>query len=168
MEAALEPAEALQPEVADEPLGREVAAGGVVLYAAAAFFFDGIFKVDPALRPEIRDSVPYLALAVPIATTTGVLSGALQARDRFLETNMISVLSTSLFQIFPIVVALIWGPNLSQLLLASVAARGVAIYTHEHDHAHSHAASRVRIRQVKKMMTAELRVQRDTHQTALA
>ena len=102
-------------------------AGGLVLYAAAAYFFDAIFKVDPALRPEILASVPYLALAVPIATTTGVLSGALQARDRFLETNMISVLSTSLFQILPIIVALIWGPNLSQLLLAAVAARFVAI-----------------------------------------
>lgn len=103
------------------------ALGALVLWAAAAYFFDQIFKVDPSLRPEIMASVPYLALAVPIATMTGVLSGALQARDRFLETNMISVLSTSLFQIFPILVAIVWGPNLSQLLLASVAARGVAI-----------------------------------------
>ncbi len=103
------------------------AVGGLVLYAAAAFFFDAIFKVDPALRPEIRASVPYLALSVPIATMTGVLTGALQARDRFLEVNMISVLSTSLFQIFPIIVAFLLGPNLSMLLLAAVAARGIAI-----------------------------------------
>jgi O-antigen/teichoic acid export membrane protein len=103
------------------------AVGGVVLYGAAAFFFDAVFKVDPALRPEIMASVPLLGLAVPIATMTGVLSGALQARDRFLETNIVSVLSTSLFQIFPIIVALIWGPNLGLLLLAAVAARAVAI-----------------------------------------
>lgn len=103
------------------------AIGALVLWAAAAFFFDQIFKVDASLRPEIMASVPYLALAVPIATMTGVLTGALQARGKFLETNMISVLSTSLFQVFPIIVALIWGPNLSQLLLASVAARAVAI-----------------------------------------
>lgn len=103
------------------------ALGALVLWAVSQFFFDQIFKVDPRLRPEIMASIPYLALAVPIATMTGVLSGALQARERFLETNMISVLSTSLFQIFPIIVALVWGPNLPQLLLASVAARGVAI-----------------------------------------
>ena len=103
------------------------ALGALVLWAAAAFFFDQIFKVDPKLRPEIMASVPYLALAVPIATMTGVLSGALQARERFLETNMISVLSTSLFQVLPILVALAWGPNLGNLLLASIAARGVAI-----------------------------------------
>jgi O-antigen/teichoic acid export membrane protein len=103
------------------------AVGGLVLYGAASFFFDAVFKVDAALRPEIRASVPYLALAVPIATMTGVLTGALQARDRFLETNMISVLSTSLFQLLPVLVALAWGPNLSQLLLAAVAARAIAI-----------------------------------------
>ncbi|NNM76218.1 flippase [Sphingomonas sp. ID1715] len=103
------------------------AVGALVLWAAAAFFFDQIFKVDPRLRPEISAAVPFLALAVPIATTTGVLTGALQARDRFVETNMISVLSTSLFQLFPLFVAWAFGPNLSLLLLASVAARGVAI-----------------------------------------
>jgi O-antigen/teichoic acid export membrane protein len=103
------------------------AVGALILWAAAAFFFDQIFKMDAALRPEIAAAVPYLALAVPIATMTGVLTGALQARDRFLETNMISVLSTSLFQLLPLFVALAFGPDLSLLLLASVAARGVAI-----------------------------------------
>lgn len=103
------------------------AIGALVLWAAAAFFFDQIFKVDVRLRPEIMAAVPWLALAVPIATMTGVLTGALQARERFLETNMISVMSTSLFQIFPILVALAWGPNLSNLLIASIAARAVAI-----------------------------------------
>jgi O-antigen/teichoic acid export membrane protein len=101
--------------------------GGLVLWAAADFFFDQVFKVDPKLRPEILDSVPMLALAVPIATLTGVLSGALTGRERFLEVNMVSVLSTSLFQIFPIMVALAWGPNLSQLLAAAIAARLIAI-----------------------------------------
>ena len=103
------------------------AVGALVLWAAAAFFFDQIFKVDAALRPEIAAAVPFLALSVPIATMTGVLTGALQARERFLESNMISVMSTSLFQLFPLLVAIAFGPDLSLLLLASVAARAVAI-----------------------------------------
>ncbi|GAO40572.1 hypothetical protein SCH01S_48_02340 [Sphingomonas changbaiensis NBRC 104936] len=101
--------------------------GGLVLWAAADFFFDQVFKVDPRLRPEILASVPWLALSVPIATLTGVLSGALTGRERFLEVNTVSVLSTTLFQIFPIAVALAWGPNLSQLLAAAVLARAIAI-----------------------------------------
>jgi O-antigen/teichoic acid export membrane protein len=103
------------------------ALGGLVLWGAAGLFFDKLFKVEAALRPEIMAAIPYLGLAVPIATMTGVLTGVLQARDRFLETNMISVLSTSLFQIFPIVVAAIRGPELGPLLLAAIAARAVAI-----------------------------------------
>lgn len=101
--------------------------GGIVLWAVAHIFFDQIFKVDAKLRPEIIDSVPLLALAVPIATLTGVLSGALGGRERFFESNIVSVLSTSFFQIFPILVALVWGPNLSLLLAAAIAARMVAI-----------------------------------------
>ncbi|MBA2919008.1 MULTISPECIES: flippase [Sphingomonas] len=101
--------------------------GGLVLWAAADFFFDQVFKVDPRLRPEILASVPLLALAVPIATLNGVLTGALMGRERFLEINTVSVLSTSLFQIFPIIVAFVWGPNLSQLLAAAVAARAIGI-----------------------------------------
>jgi O-antigen/teichoic acid export membrane protein len=101
--------------------------GGLVLWGAAGLFFDKLFKVDAALRPEIMAALPYLGLSVPIATMTGVLSGALQARDRFLESNMISVLSTSLFQVLPILVAWAFGPELWPLLLAAVVARGIAI-----------------------------------------
>ena len=43
------------------------ALGALVLWAVSQFFFDQIFKVDPRLRPEIMASIPYLALAVPIA-----------------------------------------------------------------------------------------------------
>lgn len=103
------------------------AIGGLLLWGAAGLFFDKLFKVDAALRPEIMAAMPYLGLAVPIATMTGVLTGALQARDRFIESNMISVLSTTLFQIFPIIIAALRGPELGPLLLAAVAARGVAI-----------------------------------------
>ena len=101
--------------------------GAAVLYGVSVLFFEGLFKVGPALRPELSAALPWLALAVPIATMTGVLTGALQAHERFLETNMISVLSTSLFQLLPVLVALAVGPDLSGLLIASIAARAIAI-----------------------------------------
>jgi O-antigen/teichoic acid export membrane protein len=101
--------------------------GGLVLWGVSELFFDRVFKVAADLKPEISAAVPYLALSVPIATMTGVLSGALQARERFLETNMISVLSTTLFQLFPLLVAWLRGPELGPLLLAAVTARGAAI-----------------------------------------
>lgn len=101
--------------------------GGAALWAAGSYFFTHIFKVDEGLRPEILYSVPLLAAGVPIATLTGVLTGAMQGRQKFLETNAISVVSTGLFQLFPLAVAWWVGPNLVWLLTAAVMARVLAL-----------------------------------------
>ena len=99
------------------------AIGGFLLWGAAGYFFAHLFKVGTQLRPEIAASVPFLAASVPIATLTGVLTGALQGRERFLELNVISVVSTMLFQIIPLGIAWQFGPNLVPLLCGAVAAR---------------------------------------------
>lgn len=101
--------------------------GAAMLWGAADLFFTHVFKVDPAIRPEIIAGVPLLAMTVPVATMTGVLTGALQGREQFLRTNSISVTSTVLFQLFPLGVAWWWGPYLPRLLAAALAARLVAI-----------------------------------------
>jgi len=100
--------------------------GGLILWGAGAYFFGHVFKVSETLRPEILNSVPLLALSVPLATVTGVLTGALQGRERFLATNMVSIISTTLFQLFPLSVAWFFGPNLSLLLAAALLARLLA------------------------------------------
>ena len=101
--------------------------GGALLLAAGSYFFGHVFKVAEQLRPEIVASVPLLACAVPIATLTGVLTGAMQGREKFLETNVVSLISTTLFQLLPLAVAYWVGPNLSLLLAAAIFARVVAI-----------------------------------------
>lgn len=102
-------------------------AGGLLLLFAASYFFGQVFKVDEKLRPEIMASVPLLACAVPIATLTGTLTGAMQGREKFLETNIVSLISTTLFQILPLAVAFWSGPDIVMLLLAAIFARLVAI-----------------------------------------
>ena len=101
--------------------------GGLLLWAAAHVYFAYYFKVADTLRPEILDAVPLLALSVPVATLTGVLTGALQGREKFLETNVISAVTTILFQLLPLGVALLWGPTLSGLLIAALLSRAVAL-----------------------------------------
>ncbi len=101
--------------------------GGLILWGFSWYFFGHHFKTTPDLRSEILESLPILALTVPIATITGVLTGTLQARNRFLEANVISTTSTVLFQIFPLLVAWIWGPRLEGLLAAALLARLAAI-----------------------------------------
>lgn len=101
--------------------------GGAILWVAALLFFTHGFKVDEALRPEILASIPLLAMSVPVATLTGVLTGALTGRERFLETNIISTTSTVLFQLIPLTLAATHGPNLVLLLSGALVAKVVAL-----------------------------------------
>ena len=92
--------------------------GGLLIWPIASYFFGNVFKVEDALRPEMQAAVPWLILAVPMATLSGVLSGALQGRERFLELNLIWVAGAVLFQLLPLAAAMHWGANLGTLLPA--------------------------------------------------
>ena len=97
--------------------------GGLLIWPAAVYFFGNVFIIEDGLRPEVQAAVPWLILAVPMATLSGVLTGALQGRERFLELNLISVLGTILFQLLPLAVAAFWSIDLVLLLPAALFAR---------------------------------------------
>ena len=97
--------------------------GGLLIWPIAAYFFGHVFKIEDGLRPEMQAAVPWLVLAVPMATLSGVLSGALQGKQRFLELNLISVSGTVLFQLLPLAVAMLWGGDLGVVLPAALFAR---------------------------------------------
>ncbi len=111
--------------------------GGVLLYFGANYFFRHQFQADPTLIDEALGAVPWLAMAVPIATLTGVASGALQGRKKFLDVNMSTVAGASLFQLFPLAIAYLVGPQLVGLIIAAIIARaiGLGIFLHR-THAH--------------------------------
>lgn len=101
--------------------------GGLLIWPIANYFFGDILKVEDALRPEIESAVPWLVMAVPMATLSGVLTGALQGRERFVELNLISVLGTLLFQLLPLFVAALEGPGLGLILPAALFARLITL-----------------------------------------
>ena len=103
------------------------AIGGLVIWPVAVYFFGHVFSVDAALRPELAAAIPWLVLAVPLATLSGVLTGALQGRAKFLELNLISVSSSVLIQLLPLAVAWFHGPDLAWLLPAVILARVVTL-----------------------------------------
>ncbi len=111
--------------------------GGIILYFGATYFFEHQFSADDWLKSEILVAIPYLALAVPIATLTGVASGALQGREKFLDVNIITIIGTCLFQLFPLIVAYINGPTLKWLIIAAITARIIGFlifYVRVHHH----------------------------------
>jgi O-antigen/teichoic acid export membrane protein len=97
--------------------------GGLLIWPIATYFFGSVFKIEEALRPEMQSAVPWLVLAVPVATLSGVLTGALQGRERFLELNLISVSGTVLFQLLPLATTMFWHPDLGVLLPTVILAR---------------------------------------------
>jgi O-antigen/teichoic acid export membrane protein len=97
--------------------------GGLLAWPIAVYFFGHVFRIEEALRPEVQAAIPWLILAVPIATLSGVLGGALEGRARFFELNIISASGTALFQVIPLAAAMIWGADLGVLLPAAIFAR---------------------------------------------
>lgn len=99
--------------------------GGLLLWPVARYFFANHFQVAEVLRLEVLATVPWMAAAVPIATVSGVLGGALQGRERFLALNAASVLGSALYQILPLTVAWMYGPDLVWLVPAALLGRVV-------------------------------------------
>ena len=102
--------------------------GGLLIWPIAVYFFGSAFQIEDALRPELQAAVPWLILAVPTATLSGVLSGALQGRERFLELSLISIAGTILFQLVPLTAVLLWGANLNVILPAVLFARMITLF----------------------------------------
>lgn len=103
--------------------------GSLVLVPVAYLYFDHSAAVEPWLRPEIAHAIPWLALALPLATMSGVLTGALQGRSRFLELNAISIAGAVLTQLLPLAVVAWHGPELAWLLVAVVFSRLLVLAT---------------------------------------
>lgn len=101
--------------------------GGLLLWPVAHFFFVHHFKVDESLRSEIISAIPWLITAVPVATVSGVLTGSLQGRERFLSLNIIGVTGTAFFQIVPLLTTMLIGANLKWILPSVVLSRLITL-----------------------------------------
>ena len=99
--------------------------GAVILYAIARPLFMSTFKMPQAMRGEVITSLPWLAASIPVFIVTGVLGGALQARDQFGILNSISVFNAVAIQLAPLGVALWHGPDLTWLIPAVLIARTI-------------------------------------------
>ena len=96
--------------------------GGLVIWPAANYLFAHVINVELRLKSELISGLPWLALAVPLMTLSGVLRGSLQGRSQFLELNLVSILSAFLLQITPLMTAWAYGPDLGYLIPSVVIA----------------------------------------------
>lgn len=97
--------------------------GGIIIWPVATYYFGNTFDIQTSLQKELSGALPWMVIAVPLITITGVLTGALQGRSRFLELNIISTASSALTQLLPLAIAWLHGPSLAWLLPAVVVSR---------------------------------------------
>ena len=102
-------------------------AGALIMLGAGYYLFAHGMKLEPRLRAEAIPVVPLMAIGVPVVTSIGILTGALQGRERFFVTNRIAITNAALFQLLPIGVAWVLGPTLWPLVLAALCARLLAV-----------------------------------------
>lgn len=97
--------------------------GGCVLYFVGGPLFGHWLKSSAGVRQEAVTVLPWVAAAVPVATSTAVLTGALTGRERFGLVNTLETAGLVLFQVLPLVAAFLIGPQLTVIIPVAVGAR---------------------------------------------
>jgi O-antigen/teichoic acid export membrane protein len=97
--------------------------GGALLWLCSALLIGTVIKVPPEYLGEVRGALPWLALAMPLATAGSVLNGCLEGRERFVTLNLLGVIGAVLSQLAPLAIAIAYGPGLGGLIAAVTAVR---------------------------------------------
>lgn len=100
--------------------------GGAFLYSLGAWLIAHEFRMPETLRSEVLPCLPWLAFAVPLATVSGVLVGVLEGCERFATVNVIQTTGSALFQLAPLAVAYLHGPQLRWLIISALIARAAS------------------------------------------
>jgi O-antigen/teichoic acid export membrane protein len=99
--------------------------GGVLLYVFGGFLLDHFISVPGELIPEVSRSLPWIASLVPLTLVAYAGAGALDSRELFLLVNLIQIVSMSLSQIAPVVMAVFVSPSLTVVIPTAVAAQAL-------------------------------------------
>jgi O-antigen/teichoic acid export membrane protein len=101
-------------------------AGGILIVAGGYLYTAHFAHAAAALTDEFCRSLPWLALAIPIANVSWVFAGAITGAERFGVYNWNQTLGTFLFQLLPLGAAWLIAPTLPAVLAAAVLARAIA------------------------------------------
>jgi O-antigen/teichoic acid export membrane protein len=101
--------------------------GGLILYSVGAIVLLHVVKIPGSLMAETRAAYPWMAAMLPLGLLSGVATGALESRERFLLSNMLNAFSTMSGQVVPLVCAYAIGPSLDVVIPATLLARLAAI-----------------------------------------
>jgi O-antigen/teichoic acid export membrane protein len=100
--------------------------GGLILYSLGHLFF-AQFHIAPEIRDEVNAAMPWIACAVPLATVTAVFTGALAGREQFGPLNAAQFVGMLIFQIAPLIAAIVFKPELQYVIPAAIIGSAVSL-----------------------------------------
>lgn len=80
-------------------------------------------SISPDLVAEAADGLIVVAILIPVYSAGSVIMGFLQAEQRFIGLSAVQLISAMAFQLLPILAALLFGANLSVVLMGAAAGR---------------------------------------------
>lgn len=102
-------------------------AGGVILYAVGHLVLLHVVKIPSSLMDETRNAYAWMAAMLPLGLISGVATGAMESKERFLLSNTLNSISTMAGQVIPLVCAYIFGPSLEVVIPATLLSRLAAV-----------------------------------------
>lgn len=102
--------------------------GGLLLYGVGAWLFAYVFHVPAFLRGEVEAAMPWLVLALPLATSLSLLAGTLEGRQAFLSMNVGQIAGTVAYQLLPLGLAYAGYHSLAVLIPAAIGGRLVSVF----------------------------------------
>jgi O-antigen/teichoic acid export membrane protein len=101
--------------------------GGVILYAVGHLVLLHLVKVPGSLMSETSAAYPWMAAMLPLGMLSGVATGALESRERFLLSNTLTSFGTMSGQVLPLICAYAIGPSLDVVIPATLLSRLFAV-----------------------------------------
>jgi O-antigen/teichoic acid export membrane protein len=97
--------------------------GAILLFLLAQPFLIHLVKLSGPVLEEALAAAGWIAVAVPLATLVGVLTGALDGREQFPVANVIQGAGSVAVQLAPVIAAYFVSKDLDVLIGAAVLAR---------------------------------------------
>ncbi|SEA82641.1 flippase [Paraburkholderia sartisoli] len=98
-------------------------AGALLLWGISFTWLKMFGHLSPAFSQEVYASLPWLAVAIPLANLTWVMAGSLTGAERFAVFNLNQVFGMATFQCLPLVAAHWISPTLPVVIATAVATR---------------------------------------------
>jgi O-antigen/teichoic acid export membrane protein len=101
--------------------------GGIVLYLVGDVLLHHFLSLSDQMSAELKAALPWIACMLPLALLAGVARGAIQARERFLDLNVLDLIGFTFTQLFPILCVIYFGPSLAVVIPAAFLARALSV-----------------------------------------